>query len=48
MSNCFLEGISPEFKKKCAIAIKDAVGDDIKADIKTNRFVTHNGDSSRI
>ena len=48
MSNCFLEGISQDFKKKCAIAIKDAVGDDIKADIKTNRFVTHNGDSSRI
>lgn len=48
MGNCFLEGIRPEFKEKFAIAIKEAIGDDIKADIKKNRFVTHNGDSSRI
>lgn len=44
----FLESIKLEFKKNCATAIKEAIGDDIKADNKINGFITHNGDSGRI
>ena len=48
MDNDYLKSITQEFKEKFASAIKDAVGDDIKEDIKINRLVTHNGDSRRI